>query len=442
MDQKGIQPTTLVNYKRWVGQFLKCCRLLRPDQELRLEMVYDEELHDKFLEVIKCHYEVTTIPNYCHGLKSICTFLYINDREPANAKKIEAKFNMIRNKAQREKDRKLAIKRSNFRSTSRTLELFYKNFYQGKIWEAFFAICADAEEKVQRKIDFKLSREQLRECNTVLIATGTAYNGKRAANLAKLRYKPTMKAVNQALAKFRKNHPTEDIPPIGGRLDRTKMAKAVLIIEECSKGLHPDHVMLLNPRDVLAFQLYGKFIRTHGPKAPKTDAFLINSRGGSLDEGMSQYFSDLGRKLKIPDLTCTNLRKLLETRNLQGSSNEDVAPAFRVGEIAAATRQIGHTTATANKYYKSIDQEELTLAVNRLLFLLEEAGHKEWVEEEEEGEDEENDGGDNDENQGTNDGENPGSKEKNDSEDDPDGADAVGGKENEHDDNWMSQVGL
>ena len=157
---------------------------------------------------------------------------------------------------------------------------------------------------------------------------------------------------------------------------------------------------------------------------------------------MSQYFSDLGRKLKIPDLTCTNLRKLLETRNLQGSSNEDVAPAFRVGEIAAATHQIGHTTATANKYYKSIDQEELTLAVNRLLFLLEEAGHKEWVEEEEEGEDEENDGGDNDENQGTNDGENPGSKEKNDSEDDPDGADAVGGKENEHDDNWMSQVGL
>ena len=418
VDQKGIQPTTLVNYKRWVGQFLKCCRLLRPDQKLRLEMVYEEELHDKFLEAIKCHYGVSTIPNYCHALISICKHLYINDREPANAKKIEAKFELIRNKAQREKDRHLAIKRTNFRSTSRTLELFYKRFYQGEIWKSFFGIAAKVEEKVQKKEDFKLSRQELRECNMVIIGAGTAYNGKRAANLSRLKFKATMKIINRALSKFRKDHPTEEILPIGGRLDRQKMAKAVLLIEECSKNLHPDHVMLINPRDVLAFQVYGKFIRPHGPKAPKTEAFLINSRGNSIDEGMSQFLTDLGRKLKIPDLSFTNLRKLLETRNLQDVQDADVAPAFRVGQIAAATRQIGHSNKIALKYYKTTDEEELTHAVNRLLFLLEDAGHKEWLEEEEEEEDEGNGGG----------------------EDHPDGVEAISGKDDENDDNWMSQV--
>ena len=394
INRKGIRPKTLPGYRRRIGQFLKCCRILRPAEAPTLVMAYDTGLVTDFLTAVKCHYKISTIPGFLNALKAVRKFLYIHDLEPPNAPKLDENFGLMMHVSQSQKNRQLATERAEFRLTSKTLKLFYKNFYQGAVWNEFFAITSEAEENVRNKVDFKISRKKLRLCNRVLIGAGTAYNGKRASNLSKLKFEQVMKAVNSALAKFKKSHPGDKIPPIGGRLDRTKMAKAILLIDECSKGLRPDHVVLLNPRDCLAFQLYGKFVRPNARKPPKTDCFLINSKGHSLSEDGAHFLKELGQSLKIPDLTFNNLRKLLETRNLQGASDGDVAPGYRVGVIAAATKHIGHSKEVAERYYHIEDEEESTVAVNHLLFLLEAAGHtsdEEEDEEEEEEEDEEED---------------------------------------------------
>ena len=281
---------------------------------------------------------------------------------------------MMSRVAQRSKQKYLHTEKMKLQETSTTLGLFCRHFYQGQHWDRFFKI-ADRCRMGQGNYASKLNRAELRFVNAMLIGAITASNFKRSSDLSSISFEPSYKVVSETVVEFRRRFPGVSMEETNGPVDRSKFVPAVLIIDESSKKGAGDHIVLLNPRDVLAMKLYGEFIRPNGPCRPTTDRFFINSVGGKLSTDVSDYMRMIADFAEIPDLSLTRLRRLAETENLLESSEEDVPNHSRLPQdVSSATAHMGHSKPMAEKSYKIHDPRSAVRASNRLLYLLERAG--------------------------------------------------------------------
>ena len=374
----GLQPVTAGEYARKLGQFLKYARLVDPERKPTLGLVWDAQLVNQFFKLLPELYSTGTVPNYCHPIVAARKYVSIElNEDPANAMKLTESFRMMTNVAQSKKTRHYATERFRFKHESQTMPKFHKNFYIGPGWKWYFKLGMKAKEAMLENKEFKLTRKQMARVNKYGLGVCAGTNYKRLGNYSLIKFKPAFKAICSSLEKFRKAHPKDHkiTKQSAARVDRKKLAPTVLFIEESMKSYAPDHIVLINPRDVYALKIYAKYFRPNCPTPPVDDTFFVNGRGKKISPtDASHLFTSLGKQLNIPNLTVNALRRSAETENLRDSADEDVPLEYRVGVAAATTKFIGHSTETAMKSYSERNKTTSIQIVNRLLFFMEELG--------------------------------------------------------------------
>ena len=374
-EMKGLRPATIRLYQFALGQLLKFCRVMQPDVAPSLSSVWNEAQCKNFFRMVAPKYAISTMPNFHNAFACARKYLFLADKDPRNSLKLQEGFLLMSRKAQRSKVKYLNTEKMKLQETSDTLGQFCRQFYQSQQhWDRFFAL-ADQCRMGEGKYDAKLDREEIRFMNAMLIGAITACNFKRSSDLSSISFESSYKVVSETVVEFRRKYPDVSMRETNGRVDRTQIVPAVLIVEESSKKGAGDHVVLINPRDVLGMKMYGKYVRPNGPNRPTTDRFFINSAGGKLSRDVSDYMRMISGFAEIPDLSITRLRRLAETENLLESSDEDVPNHSRLAQdVSSATAHMGHSKDMAEKSYKIHDPRSAVRASNRLLYLLERAG--------------------------------------------------------------------
>ena len=376
----GLQPGSIPGYTRCLGKFLKYARLVDPKRKPSLDLVWNASLISQFFKILPELYSTTTVPNFFPPIVAARKYLSFElDEDPANAMKLTEGLKMMANVAEGKKNRHYASERFNFKHTSKTMKLFHKNFYIGKGWRKYFKLGQKAKEAMLAGEEFKLSRRQMAYVNRYAMGVCAGTNCKRLGNYSLIKYRPAFKAICSAMEKFRKAHPNNNkiIKESAARVDRKRLAPTVLFIDECVKTHSPDHLVLINPRDVYALKIYAKYLRPCCPTPPQDDTLFVNSKGKQFSlADASHSFTALGKELDIPNLNVNNLRRSAETENLRDSASEDVPLEYRVGMAAATSKFIGHSTATAVRSYQEQNKVTSIQIANRLLFFMEERGHE------------------------------------------------------------------
>ena len=376
-EVKGLRPATVKLYNFCLGKFFCFSRLLAPCKTPTLDLVWDQKLCAHFFKTLSYTRDPTSLPNFHNALQAARKYLYLNDQDPQNSLKLQEGFTMMSKVAQKGKIRHLLRKKQKLQDESNLLREFYQKVYHGSVWKKFFSVALRIKRAVlEGRAVRRVKRRELYLCNCVMIGSITSCNFKRPADLTAIDFKTSYKEVCQSVKKFKTRHPEEDMRNGQKRLDRQKCEPAVMLVEESSKKSRVDHVVLLHPRDILAAKLYGKYIRPYGPKPPKVNSFLINSRGKKLGQNISRYLKDLGDVSEVQGLCFNRLRQLAETENQLDSTDDDVPMPSRISDASRVTSHLGHSQSVAERYYTIKDKRSSVRAANRLLYLLESAGEK------------------------------------------------------------------
>ena len=217
----------------------------------------------------------------------------------------------------------------------------------------------------KRKVK-KLTKSELFMANCILVGAITSTNFKRPGNFSRIMFEPSQKELRRAVSSFRKKFPKENMIEGQDRLDHDKCEPAVLVIEESAKKLDVEYAVLLHPRDVYAAYAYGKYLRPHGPKSPKSDTFLVNSKGVSLGSNVGSYLRRLGEATKVEGLSFNRLRCLAETENVVQDADQN--------ERAQVSSHLGHSEQIRDDHYLIRNRSTVVQAARRLHSLFEKAG--------------------------------------------------------------------
>ena len=215
----------------------------------------------------------------------------------------------------------------------------------------------------------KVTVKELTFLNGLLGFVVLAPNPLRTGNLNLLESAPMEKALAQSLGEYRKKFPDEDINKAPRRLDRSKTIAAVVRIPVGSKTGQPVDLVILRPRDQEALLMYHRYVRTNPPSEVKTTKFFFNTKGGQLGKDVLFYLRQTAMKSGIKGFTINSLRRAAETENAlldNFPSDKTITSTF-----------LGHSEATAKKFYFIEDERHVVKAASRLLFFLEDAGEKE-----------------------------------------------------------------
>ena len=328
------------------------------------------------------------MPNYHNGAQAMRRYLRFSGNCPEHYARLDEGFLSMASVAQGRKRRHQQSKRKLQRrqGKSNLLSELHRKFYDGPIWDDFFALMDRGKVALEenRRVK-KLSRSELLLCNSVLIGALTVCNFKRPGDFRSIKFEESQKQLRRAVKSFKKKFPGESMILGKGKLDRNKSAPVELVIEECSKVGGVDFACLLHPRDVHAMHLFCKFGRPFGPTPPKTECFFINGKGRSLGLGIHRYLKHLGKLTGVKNLTFNKLRSLAETENVLEDGQDQLS-----GTAEMVTKHLGHSESIRDKYYTRDDRRHHVQAADRLLSIVEREGSRN------DDADEENEDGDND----------------------------------------------
>ena len=281
---KQVMASTIRLYSHHISQLLGFSEIIFPSHPPSILLVWNLDFCQLFLEVIRNTVSPSTFQNYYSSLTAVRRFLSKTKRRPENFADINDDFTDMRVAGQRKKSKYVRKQKELLKNENTPLlRRFYQEVYHHHhFWKLFNAMVERSRRAITKKRVPKFSRGHLFFANGFIISIFQSCNFKRVGNYGEIKCAESRVELEKALDKFEAKFPEYKIPEGPHRLNRKYSVPAVLKAENGKKKDDLEWFVLLNPRDILAVQLYIDFIRPYGQHPPKTDALLVNSQGESL----------------------------------------------------------------------------------------------------------------------------------------------------------------
>ena len=374
-DVKGLALPTRKIYIHEASHFLAYVFKLKPNEVPRLERAWDVNLCAKFFKELSKHVSPTTLSNYHSAMATVRQFLKLTGRKPNNYGDIQDSFKLLTSKAMKSK-RAFTEKMKGKKSAQRKLlAKFHNDVYLNEdLRGKYNSIVNTIKLAVKAGKPVKLKRETFHFATSYMICITFASNFKRSGNVALISLEQARVSLNKALLEFRRRFPHLKLSTRPKLLDPRKTVPALLTVVGSKKKDEFEQFAIICPRDQRSILEYAEYIRGSGPCKPRADTLFINARGDPLGDNIWFYVDWIGKSVGINDLRVSTLRSLVETENVLEHRSFGSRLPGSSGEIS---KHLGHSVATAKRYYVEPDERHAVQAAFRIRFILEEAGY-EW----------------------------------------------------------------